>query len=260
MTKLLALFRAAHFLPTLTVTTLTFALAFRTSDLATAAGIATTVFAGQLIVGWSNDLFDYSDDRLHNREEKPLVSQQLSVQLIQRALVLDTIILFLLTVLGPLSGISGLLHLIAVMSALTYNFKFKVTRLSFLPYLISFGLLPIFILTATNYSIPIWMPIIGSLFGIGAHFANVFKDLEEDIASGILGLPQILGSKKSKIICALSFGSGALILFLNTEQTSALFILLAALVFLFPLPRKIIFPFAMALGLAVMALFIVAIS
>ena len=37
-------------------------------------------------------------------------------------------------------------------------------------------------------------------------------------------------------------------------------IVLASIIFLIPLPRKLIFPFAMALGLAVMAVFIAAIG
>jgi 4-hydroxybenzoate polyprenyltransferase len=42
------------------------------------------------------------------------------------------------------------------------------------------------------------------------HFLNVLKDLESDIAQGVLGLPQVLGRKKSIIIAILLAGLGIL--------------------------------------------------
>jgi 4-hydroxybenzoate polyprenyltransferase len=43
----------------------------------------------------------------------------------------------------------------------------------------------------------------GALFGMAAHFINVIKDMEQDQVSGIQGLPQRLGTKKS-IVCAVA--------------------------------------------------------
>lgn len=257
--RAIAIFRAAHFLPSLTVTALTFALAWRTSDLTNALVIALTFFTGQLIIGWSNDLLDYSDDLAHDRQRKPLVAGLISPRALQIAIAFDALALTFLTLFGALSGRFGLLHLLAVFSALAYNVKLKSTIFSFLPYLLSFGLLPIIVLGATKYPIAPWMPAIGALFGVGAHFANVFKDLEQDRASGIAGLPQVLGAKYSRIGCSLSFGSGALILFAITSRGEALAIVIASTIFLFPIPRKLTFPFAMLLGIAVMASFISAI-
>jgi 4-hydroxybenzoate polyprenyltransferase len=258
--KFIALLRGAHFLPTLTVTTLSFALAWRTSSTQTAIGIAITVFSGQLIVGWSNDLIDYSNDLENNRMNKPLVAGHISTRDIKIALTVDSFMLLILTIVGPLSGRSGLLHLIAILSAVLYNYKLKSTLFSFLPYLISFSLLPIFILSATNHSIDLWVPAIGALFGIGAHFANVFKDLEADRASGVLGLPQALGAKYSRFVCAISFGGGAFLLFQMSDQKLALVIVLVALVFLTPLPIKSIFPLAMLMGLAIMTALILSLT
>jgi hypothetical protein len=39
---------------------------------------------------------------------------------------------------------------------------------------------------------------------------NVLKDLESDIAQGVLGLPQVLGRKKSIVIAILLAGLGIL--------------------------------------------------
>jgi 4-hydroxybenzoate polyprenyltransferase len=165
-----------------------------------------------------------------------------------------------LTLFGALAGRFGLLHLLAVLSALAYNLKLKSTPLSFLPYLFSFGLLPIIVLGATKYPIETWMAAIGALFGVGAHLANVFKDLEQDRESGIFGLPQILGTTYARIGCALCFGGGAFILFATTSRKEALVIVLTSTIFLLPIPRKYVFPFAMVLGISVMSVFISAIS
>lgn len=257
---IMGLLRAAHFVPTLTVTAISYLLSWQLSNITTAFGIAATVFTGQLVVGWTNDYRDYSDDLVHNRQNKPLVSELITLKILARATYLAVFALLALTCFGPLAGKFGFAHLLAVASAVAYNFKLKSTAISFLPFAFSFGLLPVIILGATGGQSELWMVSIGALFGVGVHLANVFKDLEDDRASGIYGLPQKLGVKKSRLGCAISFGGGGLVLALNTAEQSAWLIVLASMIFLIPLPRKYIFPFAMALGLAVMAVFIAAIG
>ena len=256
----IGLLRSAHFVPTLTVTTISYLLSWRLTDITTAFSIAATIFTGQLVVGWTNDYLDYSDDLIHNRQNKPLVSGLITLKILARATYLAGFVLLALTYFGPLSGKFGFVHLRAVASAVAYNFKLKSTAISFLPFAFSFGLLPVIILGATGRQSELWMVSIGALFGVGVHLANVFKDLENDRASGIYGLPQKLGVNKSRLGCAISFGGGGLVLALNTGKQSAWLIVLASIIFLIPLPRKYIFPFAMALGLAVMAVFIAAIG
>jgi len=65
------------------------------------------------------------------------------------------------------------------------------------PYLISFGALPWAIYLAAGESPPTWLALNFILFSIAFHFLNVLKDLQWDIDQGILGLPQILGRRKS---------------------------------------------------------------
>jgi 4-hydroxybenzoate polyprenyltransferase len=50
---------------------------------------------------------------------------------------------------------------------------------------------------------------------VAAHFANVLKDLDQDLTSGIKGLPQRLGKKKTRVIC------GALLIALTLTLNSA---------------------------------------
>ena len=54
--------KAAHFGPTILITGISFVLAMRLWWEGPAYLIAFTVFLGQLIIGWSNDIYDYGDD------------------------------------------------------------------------------------------------------------------------------------------------------------------------------------------------------
>jgi 4-hydroxybenzoate polyprenyltransferase len=54
----------------------------------------------------------------------------------------------------------------------------------------------------------------GALFGMAAHFINVIKDMDQDQASGIKGLPQQLGKTKSiaAAVILIALGITALVL------------------------------------------------
>jgi 4-hydroxybenzoate polyprenyltransferase len=52
----------------------------------------------------------------------------------------------------------------------------------------------------------------GALFGMAAHFINVIKDMKQDQVSGIEGLPQRLGTKKSIITAVALIGAGIWVL------------------------------------------------
>ena len=54
-----------------------------------------------------------------------------------------------------------------------------------------------------------------SIFGMAAHFINVIKDMEEDQVSGIQGLPQRLGTKRSVIVAITLIALGVLALYLT---------------------------------------------
>ena len=72
--KLRAYLKAAHFGPTVLITSISFVLGTILWWEGPAYVIAFTVFLGQLLIGWSNDLYDYQDDLKHNRLNKPLVA------------------------------------------------------------------------------------------------------------------------------------------------------------------------------------------
>jgi 4-hydroxybenzoate polyprenyltransferase len=90
---------------------------------------------------------------------------------------------------------AGIAHLGAVFSAWLYNFWFKRTVLSWLPYALSFGLLPAFLsyggLGGGYHGGPptVAMTVLAALLGIGIHFLNVLPDLVEDNETGVRHLP-----------------------------------------------------------------------
>ena len=195
--KLRAYLIAAHFGPTMIVTGISFVLAIRLWWEGPAYAIAFTVFCGQLLIGWSNDIYDYQDDLAHNRSNKPLVAGTITIDNLRKA----TFILFpfaiLVNVLGPLGIKGGLVYLLGVGCGIAYNFYFKFSWLSPLPYAVACAALPASIFYAVDRTPPLWILAAGSLLGVGFHFLNVLKDIEKDQISSIKGLPQIVGKKAS---------------------------------------------------------------
>ena len=197
MKKLKGLLKAAHFGPTLIVTAISFAFGVHYWWEGPAYVIAFGVFTGQLVVGWSNDLYDFDDDLKHERSKKPLVSGLITKQYLQKWLRFMLPFSFVANLLGPLGIKGGLVYMLGIACGIAYNFYFKFNMLSPLPYAIAFAALPSCVVISKDLNPPLWMLLGGALFGMAAHFINVIKDMDEDQASGIKGLPQRLGKAKS---------------------------------------------------------------
>jgi heme o synthase len=109
----------------------------------------------------------------------------------------------------PLAFLSGpraaAAILLALASALLYNWPLKFTALSVLPYLISFAALPAFVVLALPGAPdpPAWLLVTGGLLGAGAHFANVLPDLADDARTGVRGLPHRIGPAWSRTVAAV---------------------------------------------------------
>ena len=160
--------------------------------------IAIGVLLGQLIVGWTNDLHDYEDDLKHNRTSKPLVSGLITPKQLRTAIFIVTPLAVIINLFGPLGLKGGAVYLLGIGFGLAYNFYFKYTALSPLPYVIAFAALPASIVVAVDKTPPLWMLATGSLLGVAAHIANVLKDFEEDGQSGIRSFPRIIGERASR--------------------------------------------------------------
>jgi len=200
MKVIFGLLKASHFGPTIAVTVISLLLATNLWWEAPAIVIAFGVFLGQLLVGWSNDLNDYPDDLKHNRTSKPLVSGEITQSKLLKAIKVVTPMVIVFNLFGPLGIKGGLLYLFGVGMGVAYNFYFKSTLLSPLPYALAFAALVSSIVLATNRTPPLWLIASGSLLGVAAHFANVLKDLDQDLKSGITGLPQKIGKRYSRLI------------------------------------------------------------
>jgi heme o synthase len=158
------------------------------------------VLAGQLSVGWSNDYLDAGRDAASGRLDKPVAAGRVRVGTVRLAAylaLLATVPLSLLS--GPAAGS---LHIAAVLSAWSYNLWLKFTVLSVLPYVVSFGLLPAFVVTGLpgHPAPPVWLVLTGALLGAAAHFVNVLPDLADDLATGVRGLPHRLGRTRSAVV------------------------------------------------------------
>jgi len=194
---------AAHFGPTMLITTISFLLAARLWWEGPAYLIAFTVFLGQLLIGWSNDIYDYQDDLKHNRVNKPLVNGQLQIENLKKATFILLPIALLANLLGPLGLKGGAVYLLGVGCGIAYNFYFKFRITSPLVYFIALAALPASIFFAVDRDPPLWVLASSSLLGVAFHFANVLKDLSADRDSNIGGLPQRLGKKASLVIIAI---------------------------------------------------------
>lgn len=214
--KFKGLLKASHFGPTLLVTAISFGFATHYWWEGPAFVIAFGVFTGQLVVGWSNDLYDYKDDLNHDRKNKPLVSGQLTEDFLQNWLKWVTPFAFIANLFGPLGITGGLVYMLGILCGVGYNFYFKFSVLSPLPYAIAFAALPSSIAISKGISPPIWMWLGGALFGMAAHFINVIKDMKEDQISKIGGLPQRLGTKQSILVAATLIALGISVLALGS--------------------------------------------
>ena len=72
-----AFLRAAHFGPTIIVTTITFLLSLSQYSPIDALRVGLAIFAGQLVVGWTNDFIDAPLDIAAQRTKKPIVRKEL---------------------------------------------------------------------------------------------------------------------------------------------------------------------------------------
>ncbi|MEV7563074.1 UbiA family prenyltransferase, partial [Streptomyces sp. NPDC089795] len=154
-------------------------------------------------VGWCNDRADLRRDLATGRADKPLVAGTVPAAAVTWAAAGA---LLLCVTLSPACGLlAGAAHLVGVAAAWAYNLKLKSTAVSWLPYALAFGLLPAFVtlgLPGAPWPPP-WLTTAAALLGAGAHFANVLPDIEDDLATGVVGLPQRLGRRVSAALAGL---------------------------------------------------------
>jgi 4-hydroxybenzoate polyprenyltransferase len=175
------------------------------------------VLAGQASIGWSNDWLDAERDRAVARADKPVVQGVVGPALLRAAALGSVAVAVVLSLLlGP---VPGLLLLVLVASGWAYNAGLKRTAASGLPYLVGFGALPAGVVAAApgTPAAPWWLVAAGAALGGAAHLANVAPDLEDDLATGVRGLPHRLGARVSAVTGAVLLGAASLVLVLGPD-------------------------------------------
>lgn len=191
-----ALVRASHPGPSLAVTLLTALLALAAGHgLQTGAVVTAAVGAGQLTIGWGNDLVDASRDRQVGRLDKPVARGQVSGSVVRAAVAVAGVLCVALSLACGLAAATVHL-LLGVASGWAYNIGLKATAWSALPYAVAFGALPAVVTLALPdpHLPPLWTLGAGALLGVGAHLLNALPDLADDAETGVRGLPHRLGA------------------------------------------------------------------
>ena len=260
MKQVRGLVQACHFGPTVMVSTVAFLIAQALWWEGPAYVIAFGVLLGQLIVGWTNDLHDYTDDSKHNRIAKPLVSGLITPKQLRAAIAVVTPLAVLLNLFGPLGFKGGAVYLLGIAFGLTYNFYFKYTPLSPLPYVIAFAALPASIVLAVDQTPPLWMMAAGSLLGVAAHIANVLKDFDEDGLSGIRSFPRIIGERASRFAIAVILLATTVLLNSIISRPALFIVGIIGALLTIKAPRTILFKAIMVVALANLVLLISALD
>ncbi|GAA2062953.1 UbiA family prenyltransferase [Leifsonia soli] len=162
--------------------------------------LALAILCGQLSIGWSNDWLDAARDRAVERSDKPAARGDVSIATVRVSAFVALAAAVLLTIpLGPGALVA---HVVAIAGGWAYNLGLKSTVASFVPFAVSFGVLPaIATLGQEQPALPQWWVFAaGALLGVAAHVTNVLPDLEDDARTGISGLPHRLGARLSGLL------------------------------------------------------------
>jgi len=170
--------------------------------------VAATILSGQVTIGWLNDVLDRHRDKMAGRQDKPVAMGWIDPGTVTFAIACAVLLLVPLSVAN--GTYAGIAHLVAVASAWSYTLVFKRTLFSWLPFAVSFGLLPAFLsyggLGGGMHGSPptVEMTIAAALLGVGIHFLNALPDLVEDNQHGIRHLPLRMALKTgaSKLLLA----------------------------------------------------------
>ncbi|MET7960676.1 UbiA family prenyltransferase [Micromonospora zamorensis] len=201
--RVLGLVRASHPEPAAAVTAVSGLLAWGVGHRPTGiVSVVLAVLASQLAVGWTNDALDAERDATVGRTDKPVAAGAVGRRTTAWAAAVAAVACPLLALTTNPTAAFWLT--VALVSALLYDWPLKATAFSVLPYAVSFGALPAFVVLALpgQPTPPAWLLVAAACLGAGAHFANVLPDLADDARTGVRGLPHRLGAAGSRVAAA----------------------------------------------------------
>jgi 4-hydroxybenzoate polyprenyltransferase len=192
-----------------------FAAALAGRSLREVGVVFAAVLLGRLTYGWLNDVADRHRDIAVDRQDKPLAREWLDPGSLTFA---TAVAVCLLVPVSITTGIvSGIVHLLSVVAMWTYNSRVKTTPLSWVPWAVSFGLLPAYLSYGGwggDYEgvPPTWqMTVLAAALGVCVHFLDALPDLVVDNRNKLRSLP---------LVVALRTGAPRL-LFLSSAATIA---------------------------------------
>ncbi len=168
--------------------------------------VLATVLLGRLTAGWLNDAADRRRDAAAGRQDKPVAQGWVDGGTVTFTVACATCVLVPLSISNGTAA--GVAHLLSVLAAWSYCTRIKTTRLSFLPWAISFALLPAFVSYGgwgggVHGGPPtILMTVLAGLLGIGFHVILALQDLVGDNRIGLRTFP---------LMIALKIGAGKLL-------------------------------------------------
>jgi 4-hydroxybenzoate polyprenyltransferase len=177
-------------------------------SLTSAMSIFVMVLASQFAIGAFNDYCDAALDT-SAKPKKPIPAG-----LVPRPAALAGAICFAaitLVVAVSFGPVTVLLAILATAAGLLYDFPLKRTPVSWLPYVLGLPLLPLWAWAAVGAAprAARWAYPIGVLLALALHVANALPDDAGDRRAGTTGLVQTLGRRRSLLVLAGSFLTGA---------------------------------------------------
>jgi 4-hydroxybenzoate polyprenyltransferase len=166
------------------------------------------VAGSQILTGALNDWADRERDAIA-QPHKPIPSGAVSPRV--ALLVAAFGALIQVAASAPLGPVPLLLGLVASGSAAAYNLALSRTPLSVLPYLVSFGILPLWVAAGVGVGLErvAAAPLVVGPFAAAAHLANTVRDFEGDARIGSRNLAQVIGRRIAfGLACGLAIGVG----------------------------------------------------
>jgi 4-hydroxybenzoate polyprenyltransferase len=204
----------------------------------TLALVMASVFGSQVFTGATNDLADQTRDAIL-QPRKPLPANDLSAS---AALWIASAGLALQILTSARLGSAYLfLGLAATGSALAYNLWLSRTPLSFVPYLVSFGILPVWVAVGVGVPVERVLPAVVLVipFATAAHLANTLRDFDLDRQLGSQCLAQVLGRRVTHWLAvglAAGVGVGVALTFILADAVPPSSVVLGVMGLLFVLP------------------------
>ena len=172
--------------------------------LAVAAGLAgrplhesglvfATVLVGQTMLGWDNDLVDRVRDERHDLPHKPIGAGLLDPGTVWFSVTCALLLVVPLSLsAGPRAGSA---YLVLLLIGLIGNRFLRGSVLSFVPWVLQFGLYPAYLAyggwngTGADTPPTVAMTVLAGLLGLGVHFLRALPGLVPDNTDGLRSLP-----------------------------------------------------------------------